>query len=390
MADVSAFSGLFTPLKLRGVTLPNRIAMPAMGLEACHGGVPGPLVADHCARRIIGGTGLVMTEGVYIDHPSSGDNPVLGRFHGLDALDAWRRVAETVHAAGGLVMPELWHVGLIYKTSDLMEGEQVRYRPELSQVSPSGFIEPDKKVCDPMTQKQIDEVIAAYGVGATTAKALGFDGLEIHAGHGYLIDQFLWSALNKRTDQYGGSPRARGQFGAEVVAECRRQVGPEFPILFRISNWKLIDYSARLAQTPRELEQLLAPHVDAGVDLFDCSQRRFWEPMFENSPLNLAGWTKKVTGIPTMTVGSVGLDSDLMESFIAGRVANRNLASLDELAERFNRGEFDLVGVGRALIAEPDWANFVRNGDFDKLKPYSHSVLAHLRVALNAAEAGGS
>jgi 2,4-dienoyl-CoA reductase-like NADH-dependent reductase (Old Yellow Enzyme family) len=222
------------------------------------------------------------------------------------------------------------------------------------------------------------------------AKALGFDGLEIHAGHGYLIDQFFWPPLNHRTDRYGGSPRARGQFGAEVVAECRRRVGPDFPILFRISNWKLIDYAARLAQTPQELGELLAPLAEAEVDVFDCSQRRFWEPVFEGSDLNLAGWVKKLTGVPTMTVGSVGLDADLMESFVAGGEARLNLASLRELAARFNRGEFDLVGVGRALIAEPNWANFLRAGELERLKPYNHGVLAHLREALLAAETGAA
>jgi 2,4-dienoyl-CoA reductase-like NADH-dependent reductase (Old Yellow Enzyme family) len=307
---------LFQPFTLRGVTLPNRIVMPAMGLETCHDGLPGKAVADHCARRITGGTGLILTEGVYIDHHSSGDNPVLGRWHGEDAFASWRGVAEAVHAVGGLVMPELWH-----------------------------------------------------------------------AGHGYLIDQFLWAPLNQRTDRYGGTPRARGQFAAEVVAECRRRVGPDFPILFRISDWKLIDYTARLAQSPQELEQLLAPLVDAGVDLFDCSQRRFWEPTYPGNHLNLAGWTRKVTGVPTMTVGSVGLDSDLTESFVAGREANCNLASLTDLMARFNRGEFDLVGVGRALIVEPEWANHLCGGALDKLKPYNHSVLAHLREDLRAAEA---
>jgi len=94
MAESNDFAGLFTPFKIRGVTLPNRIVMPAMGLEACHDGIPGPAVAEHCARRIKGGTGLIMTEGVYIDHPSSGDNPVLGRFHGQDAFngcEVWLR-----------------------------------------------------------------------------------------------------------------------------------------------------------------------------------------------------------------------------------------------------------------------------------------------------------
>ncbi|TAL03929.1 MAG: NADH:flavin oxidoreductase [Rhodospirillaceae bacterium] len=374
MTPTADWSGLFTPFRLGNITLPNRVVMPAMGLSICEEGSPSPEVAAYYARRATGGASLVMTEGVYIDHPSSGDNPQLGRFHGKAALEGWRNVAKTIHAAGGFTMPELWHVGLNYSTYDMAAG-QARFRPELGQVSPSGYIEPGKKVTDGMTQRQIDDVITAYGVGAETAMALGFDGIEIHGGHGYLIDQFFWSKLNTRTDQYGGSARARGRFAAEIVAECRRRVGPEVPIVFRFSQWKIIDYTAKIASTPQELEELLSLIVDAGVDLFDCSERRFWEPVFEGSDLNLAGWTKKVTGKPTMTIGSIGLDCDMMSSLMEGRDAGRNLSSLDRLIEMFNRGDFDLVGVGRAMIAEPDWARIVHRGEFDRLKPFSPKAI---------------
>jgi 2,4-dienoyl-CoA reductase-like NADH-dependent reductase (Old Yellow Enzyme family) len=136
-----------------------------------------------------------------------------------------------------------------------------------------------------------------------------------------------------------------------------------------------------LAETPQELEELLAPVVEAGVDLFDCSQRRFWEPIFEGSDLNLAGWVKKVTGVPTLTVGSIGLDCDLLASLGEGRLANLNLASLDKLMDRFERGDFDLVGVGRAMIAEPDWPKLVRRGELDKLKPFSTKALGEALMA---------
>ena len=376
-------SGLFTPFQLGNLTLANRIVMPAMGLAVCEDGAPNAEHAAYYARRAQGGAALVMTEGVYIDHPSSGDNPLLGRFHGDHALEAWRTVAAEVHAAGGYAMPELWHVGLIPLVADVMAGEEVRYRPELGQVSPSGYIAPEKKVCDGMSQAEIDRVIDAYGRGADTARRLGFDGVEIHGGHGYLIDQFLWGELNKRTDAYGGSPGARGRLAAEVVAECRRNLGPGVPIVMRISQWKTIDYAARIASTPGELEQMLRPMVEAGVDLFDCSQRRFWEPVFEGSDLNFAGWTKKLTGKPTMTIGSVGLDCDMQASLGAGQEAGCNLASLDELARRFDSGEFDLVGVGRAIIAQPDWAHIVRQGRLHELKPFSPSAISH---ALRRAE----
>ena len=369
-------SGLFTPFQLGNLILKNRIVMPAMGLAVCEDGAPNEEHADYYARRAAGGASLVMTEGVYIDHRSSGDNPLLGRFHGDHAVEGWRHVAARVHEDGGFVMPELWHVGLIPLVADVMAGEEPRYREELGQVSPSGYIAPGRKVSEGMTQAEIDEVISAYGRGADLAMELGYDGIEIHGGHGYLIDQFLWGETNHRSDTYGGSPRARGRFAAEVVAEIRKRVGPGVPVVMRISQWKTVDYNATIAQHPSELEQLLAPMVEAGVDLFDCSQRRFWEPVYEGSDLNWAGWVKRVTGVPTITIGSVGLDCDMQASLGEGREAGRNLASLDELARRFDRGDFDLVGVGRAIIAEPDWAHIVQAGDYEKLKPFSPSVIA--------------
>lgn len=376
------FGPLFTPFQLGRFTLPGRIVFPPMGLEVCEGGVPSEEAAQYYARRATGGASLVMTEGVYIDHPSSGDNPLLGRFHGEDAFAGWRAVADRVHAAGGIVVPELWHVGLIFRGPDVLVGNDLSFRPELGQVSPSGFIAPGQQVGEPMTQAQIDEVIASYARGAAKAVELGFDGVELHGAHGYVIDQFFWKALNHRTDRYGGSPRARGQFAAEVVQACRDQLAPGMPLILRISQWKMVDFAARVADTPQELEELLSAVVEAGVDLFDCSQRRFWEPCFDDgSDFNLAGWVKKVTGVPTMTVGSVGLDCDLLASLGEGRTAQLNLQSLDELMRRFDRGDFDLIGVGRAMIAEPDWPKIVARGALDQLKPFSTGALADALMA---------
>ena len=379
------FSGLFTPFQIGKFTLPNRFVFPPMGLQVCEGGVPGDPAAEYYARRAQGGASMVFTEGVYIDHPSSGDNPLLGRFHGEDAFKAWANVATKIKAQGGIAIPELWHVGLIYSGVAKLAGEELAFRPELGQVSPSGYIDPQNKVTDPMTQAQIDEVIDAYARGTAKAVELGFDGIELHGAHGYLIDQFFWKALNHRTDKYGGSPRARGQFAAEVIQACREQLEPGMPLILRISNWKMVDFDARIADTPQELEELLAPAAEAGVDLFDCSQRRFWEPCFDDgTDLNLAGWTKKVTGVPTCTIGSIGLDSDFFVSLGDGKPSYIDLKSLDDLMRRFDRGDFDLVAVGRAMIAEPDWPQLVRDGKLDQLKPFTpkaldDALIAHVR-----------
>jgi 2,4-dienoyl-CoA reductase-like NADH-dependent reductase (Old Yellow Enzyme family) len=379
-------SGIFTPFELGGLTLRNRIVLPSMGRFVHSHGAPGPDVIDYYGSRAAGGAGLILTEGVYIDHIASGDNMMMGRLYGERALAGWRKVAEAVHAAGSHAIPQLWHVGLKYSHIDMTTGEE-RYRPELGLIGPSGYVAPGKQVCEGMTQAQIDEVIDAFARSAETCMSLGFDGVEIHGAHGYLIDQFLWPEMNHRTDAYGGSPRNRARFAAEITAECRRRLGPDAPILMRISNWKLVDFGARLTQTPQELEELLTPIAEAGVDLFDCSERRFWNPAFEGSDLNLAGWIKKLTGKPTMTCGSIGLDHDMWESIAGGEKALSSATSFERLIRMFERGDFDLAGVGRGMIAEPEWGNIVQTGEFHRLKPFSRELIDMRRAQDDAPSA---
>ena len=154
------------------------------------------------------------------------------------------------------------------------------------------------------------------------------------------------------------------------------------PLILRLSQWKMVDYTARLAETPQELEELLSLVVEAGVDLIDCSQRRFWEPAFDDgSDLNLAGWVKKVTGVPTCTIGSIGLDSDFFSNLGEGKTSGLDLPRLDDLMRRFDRGDFDLVAVGRSMIAEPDWPKLVQAGRMDALKPFSPKALDEALMA---------
>ena len=146
--------------------------------------------------------------------------------------------------------------------------------------------------------------------------------------------------------------------------------------MLRFSQWKMQDYAAKLARTAQELDTLLQPLAAAGVDIFHCSTRRFWEPEFPGSRLNLAGWTKKLTGKPTITVGSVTLNEEFTTTFRTDEGAA--ITGIDELIERLERGEFDLVAVGRSLIVNPDWPLLVRRGAIDALKPFQRDVLKEL------------
>lgn len=182
---------------------------------------------------------------------------------------------------------------------------------------------------------------------------------------------------NRRTDSYGGDPRSRARFAAEVVAVCRAEVGPDFPIVFRMSNWKDGDYHARLADNPDELAALLAPVTEAGVDMYHCSVRRHWEPVFEGSERGLAGWVRQLTGKPTMTVGSVGLDGDLWTAYTEGGQAE--IMPMDRLLDQFDAGEFDMVAVGRALLGDPEWVEKIREGRYDELTTFHASMRDVLR-----------
>lgn len=245
--------------------------------------------------------------------------------------------------------------------------------------SPSGIFlpgDPNARRDEPMTEEAIADTIQAFADAARACRELGFDAVELHGAHGYLIDQFFWHRTNLRTDRYGGDLSQRLTFAIEVIRAVRAAVGEDYPLILRISQWKSIDYSAKIAQTPQEMETWLQPLADAGVDCFHCSQRRIWETEFEGSPLNLAGWAKKVTGKPTIAVGSVGLSSEYMDNMTSGKESNP--ASLEGVIEQLERGDFDLVAVGRALINDPQWALKVKNMRHDELKNFSADALKTL------------
>jgi 2,4-dienoyl-CoA reductase-like NADH-dependent reductase (Old Yellow Enzyme family) len=376
-APTLPIADLFTPFTLNGLRLPNRIVMAPMTRNFSPGGVPGDNVAAYYRRRAEGEIGLILTEGTAPHAPEAQNMPHIPHMYGDDALAGWKRVVDGVHAAGGHIFSQLWHVGAVQGQTD----------PKLPVApwSPSGFLKPGVKVGEPLTLAQIDQLIEGFAESAANAQRVGFDGIEIHGAHGYVIDEFFWGGTNLRTDQYGGDLVARARLAVEIIQECRRRVGPKFPMQIRFSQWKGQEYTARLVSTPQELEKFLAPLAATPIDAFHCSTRRFWEPEFEGSDLNLAGWTKKITGKPTITVGSVSLDVDFIVSL--GRIPSPagpppesgiRTHHMDRLLEMFDRGDFDLVAVGRAALADPNWGAKVRGGNVDGLTPFTPEVLKTL------------
>jgi len=361
---------LFQPFHLGSLVLSSRIVMAPMTRSFCPGGVPNAQVVEYYRRRAGAGVGLIITEGTTVGHKAANGYPDVPRFHGEDALAGWKRVVDAVHGEGGKIIPQLWHVGSVRKLGTEPD-------PSVPGYGPMQKVKNDNVVVHGMSHADIAEVVAAFAQAARDAQAIGMDGVEIHGAHGYLVDQFFWEGSNQRTDEYAGSMANRARFAVQIIQAIRAAVGPDFPIILRFSQWKQQDYSARLAQTPEELAEFLQPLCDAGVDIFHCSTRRFWEPEFEGSDLNLAGWTRKLTGKPTITVGSVGLDGEFLQFMVdTDKVAQP--ASLENLLARLGREEFDLVAVGRALLVDPDWAAKVREGREQDILPFSREALSSL------------
>lgn len=366
MASIDA---LFNPFKLNTLTLRNRVVMAPMTRSFSPGGVATADVAAYYRRRAENEVGLIISEGTGVARPASLNDPDIPRFWGEAELKAWGRIIEEVHAVGGLMAPQLWHVGAV-------KSRHANWIPPGPYDSPSGLSSPGKRFGEPMSDTDVADAISAFARAAADAKALGFDAVELHGAHGYLIDQFFWSGVNERTDRYGGPTIAeRSRFAADILRAVRREVGPDYPVIIRISQWKQQDFTARLAETEADLQLWLGTLVDAGADVLHCSQRRFWEPEFEGSDLNFAGWAKKLTGKPTITVGSVGLTGEFVAAF-AGESSDP--ASLDELLRRLDRGDFDLVAVGRALLQDAEWARKIHQGRNDDLKPFTREALAVL------------
>jgi 2,4-dienoyl-CoA reductase-like NADH-dependent reductase (Old Yellow Enzyme family) len=361
---------LFKPFHMGSLELPTRVVMAPMTRSFSPGGVPNSKVIEYYRRRAAVGVGLIITEGTTVGHKASNGYPNVPQFFGEAALAGWKKVVDAVHAAGGKIVPQLWHVGAVRRLGTEPDGTVPAY-------GPTEKLKDGNVVVHGMSKQDIAEVIAAFAQAARDAKEIGMDGVEIHGAHGYIVDQFFWEGTNQRTDEYGGDLAQRSRFAIELIQAVRAAVGPDYPIIFRYSQWKQQDYTARLVQTPEELGAFLKPLSEAGVDIFHCSTRRFWEPEFEGSDLNLAGWTRKLTGKPTITVGSVGLDGEFLQFMVnTDKVAQP--ASLENLLKRLGDDEFDLVAVGRALLVDPDWAVKVRDGREEDILPFSRDALGKL------------
>jgi 2,4-dienoyl-CoA reductase-like NADH-dependent reductase (Old Yellow Enzyme family) len=357
---------LFEPYKLKNITLRNRVAMAPMTRSQSPGGIPTNDVVEYYKRRAKAEVGLIITEGVEVSHKASSAYPNVPRLDSDKARDGWKKVVNGIKKNNGHVVAQLWHCGGFRKLG-------MSPNPEVPGHTASGLIRPGKRVAHAMTSLDIEETISAYAGDAKICEEIGFDGVEIHGAHGYLIDNFLWDGTNDRDDSFGGSIETRSNLATSIIKAIRSNVSDKFIVGLRFSQWKQQDYTAQLATNPDDLFKVLSGPCNAGLDYLHSSMRRFWESEFEGSDENLAYWTKKLTNIPTISVGSVGLDGDFTDM-----MAPAKTTSIDKALQDINEHKYDMVAVGRALLSDHEWVIKMKEGRLKDINPYTKESLLEM------------
>ncbi len=378
---------LFEPARIGSLAVPNRVVMAPMTRSFCgDAGVPGPQVARYYAARAAAGTGLIFTEGTVVDMGAA--RGYLG-VPGLcsDAQEAgWRAVVEAVHAAGGRIMVQLWHCGRLSHpratggAQPLAPSAVTASGPYVDAADPSTFdghlsyVEPKA-----MTPADIAAVTAAYASAAGRAKQAGFDGVLFHGASGYLIHEFFNPDSNRRDDVYNGDAAARARFACEIVAAARHETGADFPLLMGLSQFAVNDFEWLTWTAPAELVVTVGCLKAAGVDGFHVAAHRIAMPAFpagvDPDGHGLAWHVRRASGLPVSAAGGVTYSTTIGESLMG---ADSQVADPAAAAGLLVEGDADLIAVGRAMLANPDWAAKVRSGRWRELVPFRREMLGAL------------
>lgn len=334
---------LFEPLTIKRTTIKNRIAMTPMGTN--YGETSGEMSSRHMNYynlRAKGGTGLIILENANVEYPVGSNGTSQIRIDHDSFMPRYYQLVETLHKSGATVAIQINHAGASASSA----------RTGMETVSSSNI--PTKaggETPRPMTKEEILHTVKKYGEAAKRAQAIGFDAVEIHCGHSYLMSQFISPYYNRRTDEFGGSTENRLRFPRMVLEEVRRQVGPWFPIIVRISAEERVEGGNTLEDTLEYLE-----YLDEFVDMYDvsCGLNPSLQYQIDSNFLP-DGWrsymaraVKDKFGKPVMNAGNYR-DPEVVEKVLES-------------------GDVDIVGMGRGLIAEPNWVKKVEAGQEDLLR----------------------
>lgn len=337
------YPNIFKPITVNRTTFKNRVVMTPMGTN--YGEPDGQMSYQHInyyRLRAKGGTGLIIVENANVDFPTGSNGTSQIRIDHDSFMPRLYKLTDTIHDEGGMVAIQINHAGA--SASSARTGVQ----PVSSSNVPSkdGGEEPR-----PLTKEEMEVIVKKYGEAAKRAVTAGFDAVEVHCGHSYLISQFLSPIYNKRTDEFGGSPENRARFGRMVLEEVRKQVGPFVPILCRISADEMLPGGNTLEDCLEYLQ-----YFDEFVDVYNVSAGLNQSLQYQiDSNCYADGWrsymakaVKEKYGKPVITMGNIR----------SPKVAN----------EILERGDADFIGIGRGLIADPDWVNKAEFGCEDDIR----------------------
>jgi 2,4-dienoyl-CoA reductase-like NADH-dependent reductase (Old Yellow Enzyme family) len=301
--------------------------------------VPGDLVVEHYAQRA--GVGLIVSEGTY---PDPEGQAFVGQ-PGIvtdEQVAGWRRVADAVHARGGRIVLQVMHGGRVTHP-DVNGGRRV-VAPSAIAIQGEGHTEKGKQpypVPHALTGEEARQALQDFVAAAERAVEAGLDGVEIHGANGYLLDQFLTDYLNRRTDEYGGSPGNRVRFPAEVCRAVREAVGPEMTVGIRISQAKVSDHHHKWAGGADEAATIFSTLGSTGIDFIHTTEYKAYAPAFGDQGPSLAALAKQHSGLPVITNGHLDDPETAVSMLVDGA---------------------DVVALGKAALATRDWPNRVRNG----------------------------
>lgn len=382
MAD-GTLTEMFSPIEIAGLELPNRVVMAPMTRSFCgDSGVPDEAVAKYYAARAAGGCGLIITEGTVVnmtDARGYGGVPSICN----DAQQAgWRRVTDAVHQAGGKIAIQLWHTGRLGHSRTMRGAQPIAPSAVAAAGMFRDFGDSETLITEipyerpqAMSLEQIERVCGEFAAAAGRAKAAGFDAVELHGANGYLIHAFLHTETNQRVDEFGGDVAGRSQFAVRVIRAVKAAIG-ELPLCIRLSQFAVNDYQWITWVDQAPLQECLLLLKAAGLDLVHSSSYRLEAPAFDDGE-SFASALKRLSGLPTIGSGGVTYSNTTGESF-AGEVAE--LADPLAAEQALTQGECDMVAVGRAMIANPDWASKVGAGKWRELLPFHAGMLGSLSV----------
>ncbi len=330
---------IFSPFRIKNFTLRNRLGVAPMTRMSSPGdSIPRQDVLDFLVRRAVNGSAIVYTEAIVTDYESSQGYPGQARLTTQRQIDAWRPVVEKIRAHGGISIMQMFHCGRMAWPEVNPAGRAIapsRLAPQ--QNNPlTGKPYP---LPDVMSQFDIDHVINGFVETAKGAVMAGFDGIEIHGAHGYLINQFLSSYSNQRDDNYGGSIENRFRFAREVIESVALVVPEDRLLTFRISNWGVADMQVSLFDSAEEWQELIGMLVRQPIDAISLSTYNFRAKAF-GTDLNMAQLTREVTPLPLM---------------ICGQIHDRK--SAEEALQ-----DADIALSSKSTLLNPNWVEDVRSG----------------------------